>query len=138
MPMHALRDGMATETEPRRGLSLQTDSLTAVHWVGVVLALVSGVIHLGLGVGFLPSGFGIAFVLAGLGFFGAVALVLLNYRRRLVYLVGVPFTGIQIAIWYQVQVVQRGFLNLGTLDYVDKIAQGLLILVLLYLIREGQ
>ena len=131
---------MGTEVEAKSGggLSLQTDSMTTVHWTGVVLALLSGVIHLGLGAGFLPSGLGIAFVLAGLGFVGAVALVLLDYRRRLVYLVGVPFTGVQMAIWYQVQVVQRGFLNLGTLDYVDKIVQGLLILVLLYLIREDR
>ena len=127
---------MATETDTAGGLALQTDSLTTIHWVGVALALVSGVIHLVIGVGFLPSGFGIIFVLAGLGFFGAVALVLLDLRRRLVYLVGVPFTGVQIAIWYQVQVAERGLFNLGTLDYVDKAAQVLLIVILLYLIRE--
>jgi hypothetical protein len=127
---------MATETTTGGGLSLATDSLTAVHWAGIVFALVSGAIHLFLGVNFISSPLGVSFVLAGLGFVGAVVLVLLDYRRRLVYLVGVPFTGVQIAIWYQVQVVPRGFLELGTLDYVDKIAQGLLILVLLYLIRE--
>lgn len=126
---------MATETDTG-GLTLQTDSLTAVHWVGVVLALVSGVIHLYLGVNFLSSPLGIAFVLAGLGFVGAVALVLLDVRRPLVYLVGVPFTGLQIAVWYQVQVAQRGLLNLGPLDYVDKAAQVLLVVILLYLIRE--
>ncbi|MEF8820538.1 MAG: hypothetical protein V5A31_13820 [Haloferacaceae archaeon] len=127
---------MATQTDTAGGLALQTDSLTTVHWVGVVLALVSGAIHLYLGVSFLSSPLGIAFLLAGLGFFGAVALVLLDVRRRLVYLAGVPFTGLQIAIWYQVQVAQRGLFNLGALDYVDKAAQVGLIVVLLYLIRE--
>ena len=127
---------MATQTDTAGGLDLQTDSLTTVHWVGVVLALVSGAIHLYLGVSFLSSPLGIAFLLAGLGFFGAVALVLLDVRRRLVYLAGVPFTGLQIAIWYQVQVAQRGLFNLGALDYVDKAAQVGLIVVLLYLIRE--
>jgi hypothetical protein len=127
---------MATQTDTAGGLALQTDSLTTVHWVGVVLALVSGAIHLYLGVSFLSSPLGIAFLLAGLGFFGAVALVLLDVRRRLVYLAGVPFTGLQIAIWYQVQVAQRGLFNLGALDYVDKAAQVGLIVILLYLIRE--
>jgi hypothetical protein len=127
---------MATETGTTGGLSLQTDSLTPIHWVGIALALLSGVIHLVIGVGFLPSAFGIVFVLAGLGFFGAVALVLLDVRRRLVYLVGIPFVGVQIAIWYQVQVLERGLFNLGPLDYVDKAAQVVLIVILLYLIRE--
>ena len=127
---------MATQADTAGGLVLQTDSLTTLHWVGVVLALVSGAIHLALGVGFLPSAFGVVFVLAGLGFFGAVALVLLDVRRRLVYLVGVPFTGVQIAIWYQVQVAQEGLFNLGTLDYVDKAAQVVLIAILLVLIRR--
>lgn len=127
---------MATQTDTASGLALQTDSLTTVHWVGVVLALVSGAIHLYLGVSFLSSPLGIAFLLAGLGFFGAVALVVLDVRRRLVYLAGVPFTGLQIAVWYQVQVAQRGLFNLGALDYVDKAAQVGLIVILLYLIRE--
>jgi hypothetical protein len=127
---------MATETDTAGGLALQTDSLTPVHWVGVVLALVSGAIHLYLGVSFLSSPLGPPFLLAGLGFLGAVALVLLDVRRHLVYLVGVPFTGVQIAIWYQVQVAERGLFNLGPLDYVDKAAQVLLVVILLYLIRE--
>ena len=127
---------MATETGTSSGLSLQTDSMTPVHWVGVALALVSGVVHLVIGVGALPSSFGIAFILAFLGFVGAVTLILLDVRRQLVYLVGIPYVGVQIAAWYQIQVASRGLFNLGALDYIDKIAQVLLLVILLYLIRE--
>jgi hypothetical protein len=125
---------MATETGS--GVSLDLDTLTPVHWVGVVLAVVSGAIHLALGVGFLPSPFGVSFVLAGLGFAGAVALLLVGYRRRLLYGVGIPFTGVQVVLWYLVRVRGEGFPAFGeaTLDYVDKAAQVLLILVLAYLL----
>jgi hypothetical protein len=125
---------MATETQSPGSLALDLDSLTPVHWLGVVLALVSAAIHLFLGVNFLSSPLGVSFVLAGLGFVGAVVLLVLGVRRRLLYLVGVPFTGVQIAIWWQVQVAERGLFNLGPLDYVDKGAQAVLILVLLYLL----
>lgn len=112
--------------------TLQTESLTATHWVGVVLAAVSGVIHLVIGVAGLPSGLAISFVLAGLGFFGAIALVLVDYRRRLVYAVGVPFVAAQIVIWF----VLNGF-PLDVTEIVDKAAQLGLLAVLVVLLREG-
>lgn len=113
--------------------------MTAVHWVGVGCALVTAVVHLVLGVRFAPGGLGISFLLAGLGFVGAVVLLLVNYRRRLLYIVGVPFTAAQIAIWYALNVLPSGplaFGSIGTFGAVDKIAQVALILVLLYLLRE--
>jgi hypothetical protein len=126
---------MATTTDS--GLSLSTDSLTGIHWVGVVLALLSGVIHLFLGVR-LGSQLGYAglpgaFILAGLGFVGAVILLLVDFRRRLVYAVGVPFVGAQVVIWLWTQVLNSSR-SLGTVDYVDKVAQVLLIVILLYLL----
>jgi hypothetical protein len=119
---------MATTTSS--GLSLQTDSLTGIHWVGVALALLSGVIHLFLGVN-LGNQFGFAglpgaFVLAGLGFVGAVVLLLVGYRRRLLYAVGVPFVGVQIVVW------------LWPIDYVDKAAQVILVVILLYLLATEE
>ncbi|MFB6157864.1 MAG: hypothetical protein ABEJ34_08490 [Haloferacaceae archaeon] len=81
------------------GSTLATESLTTLHWIGIVLALVSGVIHLAIGVGSITNPLGVSFVLAGLGFFGAVALLLVDYRRRLLYAVGVPFVGVQIVLW---------------------------------------
>jgi uncharacterized membrane protein len=128
-------------TSSGSGLSLETDSLTAVHWVGVVLALISGVIHLVLGISigsqFGFAGLGGAFVLAGLGFFGAVVLLLVDYRRRLVYAVGVPFVGIQIVVWLWSQVINSNR-PLGTPDYVDKAAQVILVVILLYLLATEE
>jgi hypothetical protein len=129
---------MATETGTSSGLSVETESMTAVHWLGVVLALVTAAVHLVLGVRLAPSGLGISFLLAGLGFLGAIALLLVGYRRRLLYLVGVPFTGAQLAIWYALNVLPEGPLAvgaIGTFGAVDKVAQVLLIAVLIYLFR---
>jgi len=119
--------------------SLDLGSLTALHWVGIVAAAVTGAVHIRLGVGFTPSGLGISFLLAGLGFFGAVALVLLDYRRRTVYAVGVPFTLIQIVLWYAVNFADgsKSFpADVGTLGAVDKVAQLVLLVVLAALLRS--
>jgi hypothetical protein len=125
---------MSTSTGTGGGLGLETDSLTPVHWLGVVLAAITGAIHLVLGAGFLSSPLGISFLLAGLGFFGAVVLLLLGVRRRLLYAVGIPFTGLQIVLWYVIRVQGSGLSSLGTLDYVDKAVQVALIVVLGYLL----
>jgi hypothetical protein len=130
---------MATST--RSGLSLRTDSLTGIHWVGVALALLSGVIHLVLGVSLggqmgwvgLPG----AFVLAGVGFVVAVVLLLVDYRRRLLYAVGIPFVGAQVVIWLWTQVL-NSTRALGPIDYVDKVAQVILIAILLYLLATEE
>ena len=111
---------------------LQTESLTSLHWAGVVLALLTGLIHLALGVRFAPSPVGISFILAGLGFFGAVVLLLLDYRRRLLYLVGIPFTAIQIVLYFPLNwpdVVSP--IGLG-----DKVIQLALVAVLVVLYRR--
>ncbi|MFW6435248.1 MAG: DUF7475 family protein, partial [Halovenus sp.] len=94
---------MATaETE---GPGLQTDSLGGVHWIGILAALVSAAIHLLLGIRMLPSAMGISFVLAGAGFLGAIGLVLVGYRRKMVYAVGIPFVAVQIVLWFVVNFV---------------------------------
>jgi len=126
-----------TTTESER-TGLRTDSLTSVVWVGIAAAVVSGLIHLFLGVRQVPSGLGISFVLAGLGFLGAVALVLVGYRRSTVYLVGVPFVLVQIVLWYYVNFVGESASfpgDVGTLGAVDKIAQVVLLVVLVRLLQ---
>lgn len=82
------------------GFGLETDSLTTLHWIAVAIAIISGIVHLALGVPALPSGFGISFILAGIAFFVAVGLFLIDYRRRLLYLIGIPFTAIQIVLYF--------------------------------------
>jgi hypothetical protein len=54
-------------------------------------------------------------------------LFFLDYRLRLLYLAGIPYTAVQIPIWLVAKA------EYGVVDYVDKAVQVLLILVLLYL-----
>jgi hypothetical protein len=114
-----------------RSLSLATDSLTPVHWLGIALAVVTGVLHLVLGVSFGLGGFGISFVVAGLGFFGGCAAVLVDYRRRLVYLLGIPFTLGQVVAWYVVNAP-----DFSPLGLFDKVVQVALVVVLVVLLRR--
>lgn len=125
-------------TAEKQGPALDIESLSGLHWVGIVAAVVTAAVHLFLGVRMLPSGMGISFVLAGLGFLGAIALVLLNYRRRTVYAVGIPFTLIQVVLWYYVNFVRLGKsfpADMGTLGAIDKVAQVVLLAVLVALLR---
>jgi len=125
-------------TADSRRSELGTDTLGGLHWVGILAALVSAAIHLLLGVRMLPSGMGISFTLAGLGFLGAIALVLLDYRRRTVYAVGIPFTLVQVVLWYYVNFAAgpKSFpADVGALGAVDKVAQLVLLAVLVALLR---
>ncbi|GGJ09912.1 hypothetical protein GCM10008995_19790 [Halobellus salinus] len=127
---------MSTATDS--GLfDLQT--LTPLHYVGILLAAITGVIHLLLGVRFAPSSLGLSFLFAGVVFLVASAAILANYRRRLLYGLGVPFTAGQIVIWYGVNFAAgaRSFpADVGTFGWVDKAAQVLLIVVLIALLRQ--
>jgi hypothetical protein len=126
-------------TAETRGLALGTDTLEATHWIGILAALVSAGVHLLLGVRMFPSGLGISFILAGLGFVGAVALVLVDFRRRAVYAIGIPFTLVQVVLWYVVNFVGTGMSfpgDIGTLGAVDKVAQVVLLAVLVVLLRR--
>lgn len=109
----------------------ETASLTATHWVAIGLAALSGLIHFLLAAIVPVTVLRTTFLLAGLGFFGAIGLVLLNYRRRLLYLVGIPFVGVQIVLWYLV--VEPTVATLDVLDVVDKTAQVVLLVLLVYL-----
>lgn len=106
------------------GDRVETESLTGTHWLAVLLVVATGVIHLYAGAveGRIPVALG------GVGFLGAVVLFLLNYRRRLLYPVGIVYTAIQFPLWY---VANAGEFTM--LGYVDKSIQALLIVVLAYL-----
>ncbi|WP_440765401.1 DUF7475 family protein [Natronorubrum sp. DTA7] len=111
------------------------ESVSTLHWVAIALALVTAVIHLILGIGFLPHWMGIAFLIATAGFGLGIALVFLDYRRRLVYLLGIPFTAGQVLLWYAVN-QPAGLGDLTAAGVVDKVAQVLLIVVLVVLYRR--
>jgi succinate dehydrogenase/fumarate reductase cytochrome b subunit len=128
-------------TTEAEGLTLQTDSLDGVHWVGILAAFVSAGIHLLLGIRMLPSGMGISFVLAGLGFLGAIGLVLVGYRRRTVYVVGIPFVAVQIVLWFVINFVtgSKSFpADIGAIGALDKFAQLVLLGVLIALLRPDR
>ncbi len=117
------------------GRRLRTESLTPLHWGAMLLALVTAAVHLVIGVTILPSTLGVSFLLATGGFVGAVLLVLFDIRRRLVYAAGIPFTGVQIVLWYLLNDIS-GIGDIGALDAIDKIAQLLLIVALVVLLRR--
>ncbi|OYR38592.1 hypothetical protein DJ82_09645 [Halorubrum sp. Ib24] len=128
---------MATTKSQRPAVDI--GSLNGLHWVGIVAALVSAAVHLFLGVRMFPSPMGISFVLAGLGFVGGVTLLAIDYRRRTVYAVGIAFTLVQIVLWYVINFAggTKSFpADVGTLGGVDKVAQVVLILVLVALLRR--
>ena len=131
-------DTVSMSTATDSGLfDLQT--LTPLHYLGILLAAITGVIHLQLGVGFAPSPLGVSFLFAGVVFLGASAAILANYRRRLLYGLGIPFTAGQIVIWYGLNFAAgpKSFpADVGTLGWVDKVAQLLLVVVLIALLRR--
>jgi len=115
-----------------------TESLSGLYWVAILAALVTGVIHLYLGVSFFPSGMGISFLLAGLGFLGAIVLVLIDYRRQLVITIGIPYVIVQIVLWYLLNFAMgpKAFpADVGTIGLVDKITQ-VALLTLLVALRQ--
>lgn len=126
-------------TNKTEGLTLHTESLGGLHLIGILAAVVSAAVHLLLGVRMLPAAMGISFVLAGVGFLGAVGLVLVAYRRQTVYAVGIPFVLVQIVLWFVINFVNgsKAFPgDIGTLGAVDKIAQFVLLGVLIVLLRS--
>lgn len=116
--------------------NIDIESLTALHWIAVGLAIITGVIHLALGVMFFPGIQPVAFLLAGLGFFGAVVLFLLGYRRRLLYLVGILFVALQIVLYLLIN--QRADPAVSPVEGIDKAVQIILIVLLVVLYRRGE
>jgi hypothetical protein len=116
------------------GFSLATDSLTGLHYLGIVLAAVTGAIHLWLGVQFISSPLGISFLAAGIGFLAGIAAVVADVRRRLFYVLGIPFTLAQVVAWYVFN--QPTLSSIGPVDGIDKIAQVGFVVVLVLLLRD--
>ncbi|MFW5918240.1 MAG: DUF7475 family protein [Haloferacaceae archaeon] len=118
---------MATNSEPTVAL----ESLTGVHWLGIGLAAITGLIHLWLGISFVGEPMGWSFLFAGVVFFLGIVAVLVDYRRRLLYLLGIPFTAGQIPLWYVANAPDLSPLGIG-----DKVVQVALIVVLIVLYRR--
>lgn len=117
----------------------ETGSLTTLHWVAVGLAAVTGLVHLALGVSDVGTPMGVSFLLAGLGFVAGIVLFLRGYRRRLLYLLGIPYVGLQIVLYVVFNWPDVVFLADGSVyvvGVVDKIVQALLVAVLVALYRR--
>jgi len=112
--------------------TFETSSLTRLHWIGIVLALVTGVVHLYFGVTALDTLQSASFVLAGIAFFVAVLFLLLDVRRRLLYLVGIPFVAVQVVLYFYLN--WPNVLSPGGIG--DKIVQVTLIAILVVLYRR--
>lgn len=108
---------------------VETESLTMIHRLAVLLVLLTGGIHVyaGLVEGRIPV------LLAGIGFLGAIVLFLLAYYRSHLYLAGIVYTAVQFPLWYVAKASEYTMLG-----YVDKTLQVLLIVVLAYLHQKGR
>lgn len=113
---------------------LELDSMTTLDWIGVQLVLITAVVHLVIGIQFLPGGLAVLFLLAAGGFLGGIVLLLVGYRRRLLYLVGIPYTAIQIVAWLYLNFF-LGAGGVGPAEVIDKLAQLALIVVLALLVQ---
>lgn len=105
---------------------------------GGVAAVVSGVIHIYLTVLMGLTPLGLSFLFAGLGFFIGIALFYMDYRRKILCFLGLPFVSGQIFLWYWINRIPLSMLLTGrpVLDVVDKLAQLVLLIVLVYYLVE--
>lgn len=113
---------------------IDTESLTTLHWIAVGLAIITGIIHLALGIMYFPGSLPLSFLLAAFGFFGGVVLFLRDYRRRLLYLVGIPFIALQIVLYLLIN--QQADPAVSPIEGIDKAAQILLIVLLVVFYRR--
>lgn len=113
--------------------TLELETLTPLHWLGIVAAAVSAVVHLVLGIDIFPGAFGIAFLVATVGFLVGIVAVLVAYRRPLIYLLGIPYTAGQIVMWFA---FNQPIPPISNIEAVDKVAQIVLIVVLVVLYRR--
>lgn len=107
----------------RGEVGFDTTTVSLAHWLAAALAVVSGTLHVFL---YVTEGFP-GFLVAGLVFYAAAVAVLLNLYRRLLYVLGIPFTAGQIVLW-----VAQGMPSMD-IALIDKPVQLLLIVLLGYL-----
>lgn len=107
----------------RGEFGFDTAKMSWAHWLAAALAAVTGTIHLYL---FVNQAFP-PFLFAAAVFYGAILALLFNVYRRLLYVLGIPFTAGQIALW-----AAQGMPDME-IAMIDKPIQALLIVILVYL-----
>lgn len=103
---------------------VRTRSITSYKRTAILFGVLTGIIHLYVGVVRGRP----ALVLAGIGFFGGIGLFLAGYRRKLLAVLGCVYVLVQIVIW---AVVNAGEYRM--IGFVDKSIQVVLVLLLGYL-----
>jgi hypothetical protein len=111
---------------------IERTETTRLEWLAIALVVITGTIHLVLGLVFLPDPLAIAFVLAAAGFAGALTLFARGVSRRPLYIVGVAFVGAQIVGWLVIA-QPTGVGDVGPLEALDKLVQLSLIAILVVL-----
>ncbi|WP_143423334.1 hypothetical protein [Halegenticoccus soli] len=122
----------ALPTAPAYWVGKRRDHLSdleSVHIAVIGLSLVSAAVHIYL---YLQHS-EVQMLLAGLGFIGATVLFFLGVNRRLLYAVGIPYVATQFVLWWK-----AGMPHLQTYGGIDKVAQLLLIGILVYLLWAGE
>lgn len=116
---------MSTSTEQTSTGVSSPESLSTLEQAVLVLVGVTAVTHLYAGVveGAPPV------LLAGVGFVGGAVLYLRGTRRHALTLAAIPYTAVQIPLWY---VAKAG--NFTAVGYLDKAAQVALVALLVVLV----
>ncbi|MFC7228601.1 hypothetical protein N0B31_14410 [Salinirubellus salinus] len=115
---------MDTATERSSTGLLGGPELSTLERVVIVLLGISALTHLYAGVveGAPPV------FLAGVGFVGGIVLYLRGVRRHTLTVAAVPFTAVQIPLWY---VAKAG--EYTAVGYLDKVVQVVLVVLLVVL-----
>lgn len=116
---------MSTPTEQTSAEVSSGGSLSTLEQAVLVLLGITAVTHLYAGVveGAPPV------LLAGVGFVGGMILYQRGVRRRALTLAAIPYTAVQIPLWY---VVKAG--NFTFVGYLDKAVQVVLVVLLAVLV----
>lgn len=117
--------------------SIRTESLSKMDWLAVLLAASTGLIHLYISLEQIPSPVGVptplglSFILAGLGFFAGILLLLLGWRRQMIYLLAIPYVLAQVVLY-----IVLNWPDIFTpVGIIDKAIQIVLVVVLVVLYR---
>lgn len=102
-------------------------SLTPLYLIGIILAAITGAVHLWLGI----EKSSLALFVAGIGFAVGIIAVIADVRRETVVKLGIPFTATQ-TIYY----LATHYEQITWVSATDKIVQIVLITVLILIDRR--
>ena len=119
-------------------------TLGSLQWGIVALTVITAIIHIWLGLGFLNQG-GLIFVLNGVGYLGLLALLYLNIpvlarSRNVIRWLLIAYTAVTVVAWLFIGTGSpfAGPVHMGTptiVAYIDKLVE-IVLIVLLWL--DGQ